>query len=159
MCLLHLFREMEGGQGTVDIAWTFLGGFLLGCSNTKKRGYHRNKKLFINKSAKALIKLKEGHQGLLKLHVPLRGCSTVGGKVGIQKGDFVWSRKTTCIVCIGIWTSPQKHHPLFFGKSPLPLNLQTIQAPAPPPFSGNSPIYIGSSWLHPIKIWFFSEPS
>ena len=117
---------------------------------------HRNKKLFINKSPKALIKLKEGHQDLLKLHVPLRGCSTVGGKVGIQKGDFVWSRKTTCIVCIGRSTPPQKHHPLFFGKSPLPLNLQTIQAP---PFSDNSPLYSGSLWLHPLKIWFFSEPS
>ena len=66
-----------------------MGGFLLGCSNTKKRGYHRNKKLFINKSPKGLIKLKEGHQGPLKLHVPLRGCYTMGGKVGIPKEDFV----------------------------------------------------------------------
>ena len=37
-----------------------------------KQGDHENKKLFINKSVKALIPLKEGHQVLFKLHVPLR---------------------------------------------------------------------------------------
>ena len=34
---------------------TLFGGILLGGSNTKKRGDHQNKKVFINKSAKALI--------------------------------------------------------------------------------------------------------
>ena len=76
MCLLDLFQGMEGGWGTVDIAWAFLGGFLLVRSNTKKWGDHRNKKI-INKSVKALILFKKGHQGLLKLHILLRGCSTV----------------------------------------------------------------------------------
>ena len=58
----------------------------------KKQGDHWDKKFFINKSVKAWISLKEGHQGLLKLHVPLRGCSSMG-EMELQKGDFVWSRK------------------------------------------------------------------
>ena len=56
---------------------SLFGGVLLGGSNEKKRDDHRNKKFFINKSVKALIPLKEGHQSLLKLHVLLRGCSSV----------------------------------------------------------------------------------
>ena len=94
MCLLDLFQGMEGGWGTVDIAWAFLGGFLLVRSNTKKWGDHRNKKI-INKSGKALILPKKVHQGLLKLRIALRGSSTVGEKMGLQKGNFVWSRKIT----------------------------------------------------------------
>ena len=86
MCLLDLFQGMEGGWGAVEIAWVFLGGFLLGSSNTKKQGDHWNKKFFINKSVKALISLKEGHQGLLKLYVPLRGCSCVGGNGAPKRG-------------------------------------------------------------------------
>ena len=55
----------------------------------KKRGDHRNKKLLINRCVKALITLKEGNQGLLKLHVSLRGFSTLEEKMGLQKGNFV----------------------------------------------------------------------
>ena len=65
-----------------------LGGFLLVRSNTKKWGDHRNKKI-INKSGKALILPKKVHQGLLKLRIALRGSSTVGEKMGLQKGNFV----------------------------------------------------------------------
>ena len=39
---------------------SLLGGFLLGGSNKKKWGDHRNKKFFINKSVKALIPFKGG---------------------------------------------------------------------------------------------------
>ena len=68
----------DGGRvRTNDIAWAFFGRFLLGRSNTKKWGEHQNKKLFKNKSVNALILFKKGHQGLLKLHILLRGCSTV----------------------------------------------------------------------------------
>ena len=49
----------------------------------KKRRDHRNKQLFISKSVKALIPLREGHQGLLKLYVPLRGCSSVGENMSL----------------------------------------------------------------------------
>ena len=55
----------------------------------KKRGDHRNKKLLINRCVKVLITLKEGNQGLLKLHVSLRGFSTLEEKMGLQKGNFV----------------------------------------------------------------------
>ena len=56
----------------------------------KKQDDHQNKKFFINKSVKALIPLKEGHQGLLKLHVPW-GVFQCGGKenLGLQKENFV----------------------------------------------------------------------
>ena len=55
----------------------------------KKQDDHQNKKFFINKSVKALIPLKEGHQGLLKLHVPWGGGFSVGEKMGLQKENFV----------------------------------------------------------------------
>ena len=42
-------------------------------------------KLFINKSVEALIPLKEGYQGLLKLHVPLGGVPVREGKWGSKK--------------------------------------------------------------------------
>ena len=44
--------------------------------------------LIINKSVKALIPRKVGHQGILKLYVPWRGCSIVGKKWGSKKGIF-----------------------------------------------------------------------
>ena len=71
------FKGWREGGGTNDIAWAFFGRFLLGRSNTKKWGEHQNKKLFKNKSVKALILFKKGHLGLLKLYILLRGCSTV----------------------------------------------------------------------------------
>ena len=139
LCLLDLFREMEGGHRTVNIAWTFLGGLLLGCSNTKERGDHRNNKSFINKSVKACTFERVFH---------------CGGKIGFQIKNFVWSRKTTFIVCIGISTPT---------KNTIPSSLAAPPPPPPPPhpptplFSGNFPIYIGFSWPLPLKIGFFSE--
>ena len=56
----------------------------------KKWGDHWNKKFFVNKSVKALISLKLGHQGLLKLHVPLRGFSSVGGKWDPKKAPILF---------------------------------------------------------------------
>ena len=90
---------------------------------------HRNKKLLINRCVKALITLKEGNQDLLKLHVSLRGFSTVEEKMGLQKGNFVWSRKITCIVCIGVSTPLSKAPPTLLRQAPL--NLQTVQAMLP----------------------------
>ena len=60
--------------------------------------------------------------------------------------------KDILIVCIGISTPPQKHHPLFIAKPPL--NRQTVQVP---PFLGNPPLYIGFSWtlLPPPKSQIF----
>ena len=55
----------------VEIACTFLRGFLVEGTNAEKCGDSRKKKLFINNSVKALIPFKEEYQGLLKLHVPL----------------------------------------------------------------------------------------
>ena len=82
MYLLDLFWGVKGEWGAVEIVRAFLGRFLLGDSNTKKQGDHRNKKFFINKSVKALILLKEGHKGLLKLHVPLKWKKNVRRHVG-----------------------------------------------------------------------------
>ena len=59
-------------MGIVEIACAFLGELLLGDSNLEKWNDHQNKKFFTNKSIRALIPLKEGYQGLLKLHVPFR---------------------------------------------------------------------------------------
>ena len=63
-------------MGVVEIACAFfLGGGsggrggLLGDSNAEKWSDHQKKKVFINKSVEALIPLKEGYQGLLKLRV------------------------------------------------------------------------------------------
>ena len=64
---------MEGGWWAVEIACTYLGGFLLGGSNAEKWGDHRKNIFFINNSVEALILPKEGHQGLLKLHAHLEG--------------------------------------------------------------------------------------
>ena len=114
LCLLDLFREMEGGHRTVNIAWTFLGGLLLGCSNTKERGDHRNNKSFINKSVKACTFERVFH---------------CGGKIGFQIKNFVWSRKTTFIVCIGISTPTKNPPPPSLAAPPPPLNLRTVQAP------------------------------
>ena len=36
---------------------------------------------------------------------------------------------------------PQKHHPLFLAKPPLPL--KSANCPSPPPLLGNTPLYIG----------------
>ena len=61
----------------------------MGIFKYEKTCDHRNKKLLINRCVKALITLKEGNQDLLKLHVSLRGFSTVEEKMGLQKGNFV----------------------------------------------------------------------
>ena len=47
-------------------------GIFAGGRNAKKWGDHKKKK-FKNNSIEALILFKEGHQSLLKLHVPLEG--------------------------------------------------------------------------------------
>ena len=44
--------------GVVEIACAFYWGFLLEDSNAEKWGDHEKKKLFLNKSVKALIPLK-----------------------------------------------------------------------------------------------------
>ena len=88
---------MEGG-GCWNCMCLF-GGILLGDSNVEKRGDHWKMKFFTNKSIEALSPLKEGHQGLIKLHVPLviGVCSSMGEKQGsLQKGNFVWSGKIMC---------------------------------------------------------------
>ena len=65
------------------------GGILVGrFKYKKKQDYHRNKKIFIRKSVKALIPFKEGNQGLLNLHVALKGLFH-DGKMGLQKGNFL----------------------------------------------------------------------
>ena len=50
---------------------------------------------------------------------------------------FIALRLLLCIVCIGVLTSPQKHHPLFFGKAPL--KSANSPSPPPPPFSNFHP--------------------
>ena len=52
-----------GGWRVVEIA---LG------ENSEKWGDHQKKKLLISQSVETLISLKEGYQGLLKLHIHLR---------------------------------------------------------------------------------------
>ena len=47
--------------------------FLLGGSDAEKLGDHQKNNFFPNNSAEALILLKEGYQGLLKLHLHLEG--------------------------------------------------------------------------------------
>ena len=82
--------EDEGGMGAVEITCAFFGGFLLGGSNAEKWGDHQKKKFFLNKSVEALILIKAGHQGLLKLHVFLGGSFSVGKKWGYpQNRNFV----------------------------------------------------------------------
>ena len=56
--------------------------FLLGGSDAEKLGDHQKNNFFPNNSAEALILLKEGYQGLLKLHLHLGGGSPVWGKNG-----------------------------------------------------------------------------
>ena len=93
MFLVDLFWEMEGGWKVIVCA--FWGESFLGDSNTEKLGDHQKKEFFINKSAEALIPLKEWYQGLLKLHVPLgdvparRG----GGWDYLQKVNFFQAEK------------------------------------------------------------------
>ena len=108
---------------------SIFGGISVGMFKYEKTCDHRNKKLLINRCVKALITLKEGNQDLLKLHVSLRGFSTVEEKMGLQKGNFVWSRKITCIVCIGVSTPLSKAPPTLLRQAPL--NLQTVQAMLP----------------------------
>ena len=64
--------------------------------NAEKWSEHQEKKFFINKSVEVLIPLKEGYQGLLKLHVTLEGEGEGGGweggggcvKINPKKGNF-----------------------------------------------------------------------
>ena len=87
MCL-DLFQGMAGKWGSLKLHepffWNFCWEFQI-----QKNKVTIEKKFFINKSVKPLIALKERHQGLLKLHVPLRECSSVDVKMGLQKGNFV----------------------------------------------------------------------
>ena len=64
MCLLDLFRRMGEGGGPLKWHVPVWGIFSFD---------HRKKNFFINNSVEVLIPLKEGHQGLLKLHVHLGG--------------------------------------------------------------------------------------
>ena len=41
--------------------------------------------------------------------------------------NIITSQYSYLIVCIGVSTHPQKHHPFFYAKPPL--NLHTVQAP------------------------------
>ena len=41
--------------------------------------------------------------------------------------NITTSQDSYLIVCIGVSTHPQKHHPFFYAKPPL--NLHTVQAP------------------------------
>ena len=65
----------------------------MGGLNAEKWGDDQNKKFFVNNSVEALILFKEGHQGLLKLCVPLermRGFSLyVCGGGGGGWGDLL----------------------------------------------------------------------
>ena len=76
------------------MACTCLRVFLLGDSNAEKWGDHR-KNFFIYNSVETLILLKEGHQGLFKLHVGLdEGVDIRGFQFGekrdyLHKGNFV----------------------------------------------------------------------
>ena len=63
-------------------------GFLFGGSNAEKWGDYRRKNFFINNSDEALILLKEGHYGLLKMHIHLGGLP-VWGKNGTPKRHFL----------------------------------------------------------------------
>ena len=45
----------------------------------------------------------------------------------------------SCIVCIGVSTPPQKHHPLLLRRTPL---LKSANCPSPSPFLSNSPVYV-----------------
>ena len=94
MCFLDLLQGMEGGWGPLKLHELFLGIFA-GRVKYEKTGWPSKWKI-IYKSVKALIPLKEGHQDLLKLHIPLKRCSSVDEKNGAPKGNFVWSGKKIC---------------------------------------------------------------
>ena len=74
MCLLDLFQGMEGGWGDHWHCMSLFWGIFVGTFKYKKWGDHQNKKLFINKSLKALTLFKKWHKGLWKLHMALRDC-------------------------------------------------------------------------------------
>ena len=84
MCLLDLFLGVEGGWESVDI-----GGLKLGGSNAELWGDDRNKKLLMNNSVEVLIPFNEGHQGLLKLHIP-SGWGVEGG-VSMRENEAILS--------------------------------------------------------------------
>ena len=80
---------MGKGWKIVEMARTCLGGFLLEGSNAEKWGAHQKKNLFINNSVGTLILLKEGHQGLLKLHVHLGRfqCGEKNGAISKKRSE------------------------------------------------------------------------
>ena len=53
----------------MHIVW----GIMAGKYKCGKMGDHQKKEIFINNSVAVLISFNEGHQGLLKLHVPFFG--------------------------------------------------------------------------------------
>ena len=71
-----------GKVGVVEIACTFFFCWEIQDPNAEKWSEHQEKKFFINKSVEVLIPLKEGYQGLLKLHVTLEGEGEGGGWEG-----------------------------------------------------------------------------
>ena len=65
-------------------------GIFVGRLNAERCGDHQKKKFFINKSAEALVPLKERYQGLLKLHVPLGVFQREGGNRAISKNEILF---------------------------------------------------------------------
>ena len=61
---------------------------------------------------------------------------------------------TRLIVCIGVSTPPQTHHPLFFVKPPL----KSVNCPRPFFLGDSLPIYIVFSWTTPYNRIFQWTP-
>ena len=77
-------RLEDRWNGTYWLRGIFVGRFKCG-----KMGAHRKKNLFINNSVGTLILLKEGHQGLLKLHVHLGRfqCGEKNGAISKKRSE------------------------------------------------------------------------
>ena len=62
---------------------------VVGRFKCRKMGWPLKEEFFTNNSVEALIPLKEGHQGLLRLHAHLQGVSQCGEKMGLSpKREF-----------------------------------------------------------------------
>ena len=84
MYLLDLFQGL-GGVGRRSCIHFFRGLFS-GGSDAEKWGGHQKNKFFIDVSVETLIPFKQGHQDLLKLHVPLgEGDGFCPGKNGAPR--------------------------------------------------------------------------
>ena len=95
-CVSELVSVSGGRVGGCWNCIYLFGGLLLRGSNTEKWGDHQKKKRFINNSFESVISVKEKHQGLLKLQVPLLESSSVGKNGAIfKRRNFSWSGKIT----------------------------------------------------------------